>query len=94
MVDPDHLKEAITDDTILVSVQHANQEIGSLQDIKTIGDICRERGVIFHTDATHTFTKVPLDVGVIPVDLVTISAHTIHGPNGIGALYIRKGTPN
>ncbi len=93
MVDQDHLKNSITDDTILVSVQHSNQEIGSLQDIKTIGEICRERGVIFHTDATHTFTKVPLDVGVIPVDLVTISAHTIHGPNGVGALYIRKGTP-
>jgi cysteine desulfurase len=93
LVDPDHLKNSITDETILVSVQHANQEIGSLQDIKTIGEICRERKVIFHTDATHTFTKVPLDVGVIPVDLVTISAHTIHGPNGVGALYIRKGTP-
>ena len=93
LVDPDHLKNSITDETILVSVQHANQEIGSLQDIKTIGEICRERKVIFHTDATHTFTKVPLDVGVIPADLVTISAHTIHGPNGVGALYIRKGTP-
>ena len=93
MVDPDHLKNSITDETILVSVQHANQEIGSLQDIKTIGEICRERKVIFHTDATHTFTKVPLNVGVIPADLVTISAHTIHGPNGVGALYIRKGTP-
>ena len=93
LVDPDHLKNSITDETILVSVQHANQEIGSLQDIKTIGEICRERKVIFHTDATHTFTKVPLDLGVIPADLVTISAHTIHGPNGVGALYIRKGTP-
>jgi cysteine desulfurase len=93
IVDPQVLKNSIRDDTILVSIQHANQEIGSVQDIKTIGEICREKGVIFHTDATHTFTKIPLDVSVLPVDLVTISAHTIHGPNGIGALYIKKGTP-
>jgi cysteine desulfurase len=92
IVDPETLKNSIKDETILVSVQHANQEIGTLQDIKTIGKICREKGIIFHTDATHTFTKVPLDVNEIPVDLITISAHTIHGPNGIGALYIRKGT--
>ena len=93
LVDPDSVKEAIREETILVSVQYANQEIGSLQDIKSIGQICRDNKVTFHTDATHTFTKVPLDVNEIPVDLITISAHTIHGPNGIGALYIRTGTP-
>lgn len=93
IVDPQVLKNSIRDDTILVSVQHANQEIGSIQDIKAISEICKEKEVIFHTDATHTFTKVPLDLSVLPIDLVTISAHTIHGPNGIGALYIRKGTP-
>jgi cysteine desulfurase len=93
IVDPEVLKKTIVDETILVSVQHANQEIGSIQDIKRIGEICKERGVVFHTDATHTFTKVPLDVNEISADLITISAHTIHGPNGIGALYIRKGTP-
>ena len=92
VVDPEILKNEIKDDTILVSIQHANQEIGTLQDIKSIGKICQEKGVIFHTDATHTFTKVPLDVSDVHVDLITISAHTIHGPNGIGALYIRKGT--
>src|SRR5664280_256317 len=92
ILDPETLKSNIRDDTILVSVQHANQEIGTLQDIKTIGKICKEKGIIFHTDATHTFTKVPLYVNEILVDLITISAHTIHGPNGIGALYIRKGT--
>ena len=92
VVDPETLKNSIKDDTILVSIQHANQEIGTLQDIKTICKICKENGIIFHTDATHTFTKVPLDVNEIPVDLITISAHTIHGPNGIGALYIRKCT--
>ena len=93
LVDPNSVKESIREETILVSVQHANQEIGSLQDIKSIGQICRDSKVPFHTDATHTFTKVPLDVNEIPVDLITISAHTIHGPNGIGALYIRSGTP-
>ena len=93
VVDPKSLKESIREETILVSVQHANQEIGSLQDIKSIGQICSDNEVLFHTDATHTFTKVPLDVNEIPVDLITISAHTIHGPNGIGALYIRTGTP-
>jgi cysteine desulfurase len=93
VVDPTSIKESIREETILVSVQHANQEIGSLQDIKSIGQICRDKKVLFHTDATHTFTKVPLNVNEIPVDMITISAHTIHGPNGIGALYIRTGTP-
>lgn len=92
-VDLDQLRGSITDDTILVSVQHANQEIGTIQDIESIGRLCREKGVIFHTDATHTFTRVPLDVRKMPVDLITISAHTIHGPKGIGGLYTRKGTP-
>jgi cysteine desulfurase len=92
-VDMDQLKESITDETILVSIQHANQEIGTLQDIETIGRICREKEVLFHTDATHTFTRVLLDVRKVPVDLITVSAHTIHGPSSIGGLYIRKGTP-
>lgn len=93
MVDPEVLKDEITPETILVSIQHANQEIGTIQDIKTIGEICKDKGVIFHTDATHTFTRIPLNVQEIPVDLVTISAHTINGPSGIGGLYIRKRTP-
>jgi len=93
IVDPKSVKESIREETVLVSVQHANQEIGSLQDIKSIGQICKDNKVLFHTDATHTFTKVPMNVNEIPVDLITISAHTIHGPNGIGALYIRTGTP-
>ncbi len=92
-VDPERVRDAITDETILVSIQHANQEIGTTQDIRTIGRICRERGVLFHTDATHTFTRVPLDTTQVPVDLITLSPHTIHGPKGIGGLYIRKGTP-
>jgi len=91
-VDIDKLRDSINDDTILVSIQHANQEIGTIQDIEAIGRICREKGVLFHTDATHTFRRVPVDVRKIPVDLVTVSAHTIHGPKGIGGLYIRQGT--
>jgi cysteine desulfurase len=92
-VDLNQLGDAITDKTILVSIQHANQEIGTIQDIERIGHICKEKDVLFHSDATHTFTRIPLDVSHIPVDLITVSAHTIHGPKGIGGLYIRKGTP-
>ena len=93
LVNLDNLSNSISDETILVSIQHANQEIGTIQDIASIGNVCREKGVLFHTDATHTFRRVPIDVGKIPVDLITVSAHTIHGPKGIGGLYIRKGTP-
>lgn len=92
-IDLDALKDAITGETILVSIQHANQEIGTIQDIASIGKICKDNKVLFHTDATHTFKRVPLDVNKVPVDLISVSAHTIHGPNGIGGLYIRKGTP-
>ncbi|MBI9012630.1 MAG: cysteine desulfurase [Clostridiales bacterium] len=92
LINTDELENLIREDTILVSIQHGNQEIGTLQDIKKIGEICKARGVLFHTDATHTMTRVPIDVKEISVDLITISAHTIHGPKGIGGLYIRKGT--
>ena len=92
-IDLDQLRETIADKTILVSIQHANQEIGTIQHIESIGHICKEKNVLFHTDATHTFTRIPLDVRQIPVDLITVSAHTIHGPKGVGGLYIRKGTP-
>jgi cysteine desulfurase len=92
-VDIDTLKNTITNKTILVSIQHANQEIGTVQDIETIGLICREKDVLFHTDATHTFTRVPLSLRTVMADLVTVSAHTIHGPKGVGGLFVRKGTP-
>jgi len=91
-VDLDKLRDSITNETILVSVQHANQEIGTIQDIENIGRTCHEKGVLFHTDATHAFPRVPISVKKIPVDLITVSAHTIHGPKGIGGLYIRQGT--
>jgi len=90
-VDLDALRDAITPETILVSVQAANQEIGTLQDIAAIGAICGEKDVLCHTDATHSFPRVPLDVDDVGVDLVTISAHTIHGPKGVGGLYVREG---
>lgn len=90
---PDRLAQALRPDTVLVSAQAANQEIGTLQDLPTLVRVAKERGVLFHTDATHSFLRVPLDVREVPVDLVTLSAHTLHGPKGIGALYVRKGTP-
>ncbi|MGM0771223.1 MAG: cysteine desulfurase family protein [Halobacteriota archaeon] len=93
ILDLEKLKGAITSHTALVSIQHANQEIGTVQDIKAIADICKEKEVLFHTDATHSFMRLPLDVNEVSVDLVTVSAHTIHGPRGVGALYIREGTP-
>ena len=92
-VDLAQLRDTITPETILVSVQAANQEIGTLQDVQATGEICREKGVLFHTDATHSFLRVPLDVREVPVDLVTVSAHTIHGRKGIGGLYVRDGVP-
>jgi cysteine desulfurase len=92
LVGLDDVAGAITDRTILVSIQHANQEIGTVQDIERIAGVCAERGVLFHTDATHSLMRLPLDVGHAPIDLVTLSAHTLHGPKGIGALYVRKGT--
>lgn len=92
-VNLEELKSKIRSDTVLVSIQHANQEIGTLQDLDTIAKICKEKDVLLHTDATHSYTRVPIDVAKTPVDMISISAHTIHGPRGVGALYIRKGTP-
>jgi cysteine desulfurase len=92
-VDLDYLRGMIKPGTLMISIQAANQEIGTLQDLQEIGEIAREHGIVFHTDATHSFGRVPLDVHEIPVDLVTVAAHTLHGPKGIGGLYIRKGIP-
>jgi len=92
-VDLDHLESLLRPDTILVSIQAANQEIGTLQDLDAIGALTREHGALLHSDATHTFGRVPLDVRHTPVDLLTVSSHVLHGPKGVGGLYIRKGTP-
>ncbi len=86
------VEDAITDKTIVVSVIHANNEIGTIQDLAAIANICKEKKVLFHTDACQSYTKVPIDVSQIPVDLMTINAHKIHGPKGVGGLFIRKGT--
>jgi len=90
-VDPAELSKEISKETVLVSIQHVNQEIGTVQDIAALATLCREAGVLFHADATHSFRRLPLDLNKIPVDLLTISAHTIHGPRGVGALYVRQG---
>lgn len=90
-IDLEELKEAIKPETILVSVIHGNNEIGTIQDIKSIGKICKENNILFHTDACQSFTKTDIDVKEMDIDLMTINSHKIHGPKGIGALYVRKG---
>ncbi len=89
VVNPDDVRRAIRDDTALVSVMWANNETGALQPVREIGAICRERGVLFHTDAVQAFGKVPVSVSDVPVDLLSISGHKVYGPKGVGALWIR-----
>jgi cysteine desulfurase len=92
LVDPEDIRKAITDKTILVSVMHANNEIGTIEPIAEIGKICREKGVYFHTDAVQTFGHMPMDCGKLNIDLLSASAHKLYGPKGVGMLYARKGT--
>lgn len=93
MVDPIHVQQAITKETILLSVMHSNNEVGSLQPIKEIAAIAKEHGIIMHTDASQSLGKVPVSVVDLGVDLLTIAGHKLYAPKGIGALYIRKDRP-
>jgi len=92
-IDLDDLKRAIDAKTILVSIMHANNEIGVLQPVREIGQLCHERGVLFHTDAVQSVGKVPFNVIEDHIDLASISAHKIYGPKGVGALYVRRKNP-
>ncbi len=91
LVNPSDVDAAIRKDTILVSIMHANNEIGTIEPIKEIGKICREHGVYFHTDAAQSYGKIPIDVNKMNIDLLTANAHKVYGPKGVGALYIREG---
>jgi len=88
---PAQVAEAIRDDTALVSIMHANNEIGTINPIAEIGRVARERGVLFHTDAVQSYGKLPVDVRTMPIDLLSASSHKIYGPKGIGFLFVRKG---
>jgi cysteine desulfurase len=91
LVDPDDVDKAIRKDTILVSVMHANNEIGTIEPIEEIGKICREKGIYFHTDAAQSFGRIPVDVKKMNVGLLTASSHKMYGPKGVGALFIEDG---
>ncbi len=93
LIDLDMLRESITDKTILVTIMYANNEIGVIQPIAEIGKICRERGVLFHTDAVQAAGKIPVDVNRDNIDIMSITGHKLYGPKGVGALYVRRKGP-
>jgi cysteine desulfurase len=92
IVNPDDVEKAITPQTILITIMHANNEIGTIQPIEEIGKIAKEKQIIFHTDAVQTAGKIPVNVDALGVSMLSMSAHKLYGPKGVGALYLRKGT--
>jgi len=92
MIDPDDVRRALRPDTIGISIMHANSEVGTIQPVRAIGALARERGIAFHVDAVQTFGKVDIDVEAFNIDLLSFSGHKIYGPKGVAGLYLRKGT--